>query len=376
MKVLLIGKFPPTQGGISSRSFWLCHALATHDIYFDIVTIVPPLYRSETTGKLPNKIRLRQITTDEEPPWFIPGGELWIERLVSSALDLANDQMPDLVEANYLVPYGFAAFITSRILGVPLLIRHAGSDLTKLYNWKPVQHALESLITRADLVVSTSSTISQLLKGTNSINSLVFLPQYVPDPRAFSHVGTSLSPFCLLFAGKLNYYWKLKALDTLLESFRLRCDWHLKMVADGKGREDFENEIKKHGLSQRITRRSFIPPDQMPSLLSEATAVWAVEREGSIPNFSNIVWETLAVGRPCLVSSSTFMHPDADLLRDSPLLLLVNPEDPVSVASALDKAASMTNFEPPGGLMENFNKCIESTASLYFEASQLNKVRE
>ncbi|MBI4618959.1 MAG: glycosyltransferase family 4 protein [Desulfobacterales bacterium] len=376
MKVLLIGKFPPGQGGISSRSFWLCHALAAHDIYFDIVTIVPTLYRSETTGKLPNKIRLRQITIEEEPPWFIPGGGLWIERLVSAALDLANDQMPGLIEANYLVPYGFAAFTISRMLGVPLLIRHAGSDLAKLYNWKPAQRALESLIIKADFIVSTPDAVSQLPERTNSANSLVFLPRYAPDPQAFSPVGISPSPFCLLFAGKINYYWKLKALDTLLESFRLRQDWRLKMVADGKGREDFESEIKKHGLSQRITRRSFISPDQMPSLLSEATAVWAVEREGGISNFSNIVWETLSVGRPCLVSPSTVNHPDTDLLRDSPLLLVVDPEDPASVADALDKAALMNKVEPPGGLVENFDKYIEATASLYFEAKRSNKVRE
>ncbi len=375
MKVLLIGKFPPCQGGISSKTFWLCHALASRDINFDIVTIVPELYRSETTGKLPSNVRLRQITTDEEPPWFIPGGELWLERLVSSALDFADDQLPDVVEANYLAPYGFAAFVVSRILGVPLLIRHAGSDLAKLSNWEPAQRALESLMINADFIATTPDAVSQLPKQAGSSNSLVTLPRYAPDPQAFQYTGDT-SIYCTLrLAGKINYFWKLKALDTLMAALKLRQDWKLEMIADGKGRESFETEIKKHGIGERIHRQAFIPPDQMPVFLSEATAVWAVERQGRIIDFSNIVWEALSVGRPCLVSESTAEHPDLAQFRDSPLLLVVNTEDPLTIVEALDKADSMKVTGRPAGLTEAYTKYIEATVSLYQQTVRSRGVR-
>lgn len=370
MKVLLIGKFPPCQGGISSKTFWLCRELASRDINFDIVTIVPALYRSETTGELPSNVRLRQLTTDEEPPWFIPGGELWLERLVSTALDFADDQLPDVVEANYLAPYGFAAFSVSRILDVPLLIRHSGSDLAKLRNWDPARRALESLMINADFIATTPDAVLQLPKQAGSSNSLVPLPRYAPDPRAFQYAGDTSAYCSLRIAGKINYFWKLKALDTLIAALKLRQGWKLEMIADGKGLGSFEAEIKKHGISERVHRQAFIPPDQMPAFLSEATAVWAVERQGEIIDFSNIVWEALSVGSPCLVSEATNEHPDIARFRDSPLLLVVNPEDPLTIAEALDKAASMNVVGRPAGLTEAYNKYFEATVSLYQQAAR------
>lgn len=375
MKILLIGKFPPCQGGISSKTYWLCRALASHDINFDIVTIVPALYRSETTGELPGNVRLRQITTDEEPPWFIPGGELWLERLVSNALDFSADQLPDVVEANYLAPYGFAAFVVSRILGVPLLIRHAGSDLAKLSNWGPTQSALKSLMINADFIATTTDAISQLPNRHSSPNSLVSLPRYTPDPQAFQYIGNKSACCDLRLAGKINYFWKLKAFDTLLAALKLRPDWKLEMIADGKGRDSFEVQIKEQGLGERVHRQAFISPDQMPVFLSEATAVWAVERQGEITDFSNIVWEALSVGSPCLVSKFTLEHFDIAQFSDSPLLLAVNPEDPLSIMEALDKAASMNIVGPPQSLTDTYNKYIEANVSLYQQTAISRGVR-
>ncbi len=114
MRVLLIGKYPPCQGGIAAGSYWLSRALAPAGISFDVVTIAPERYRSETTGDVPETVRLRTISADEQAPWFIPGGELWTERLVSAALELADEAQPDLVETNYLAPFGLAAFAVAR----------------------------------------------------------------------------------------------------------------------------------------------------------------------------------------------------------------------------------------------------------------------
>lgn len=375
MKVLIIGKFPPCQGGISSKTFWLCRALTSRDIDFDVVTIVPALYRSEAISELPSNVRVRQIKVDDDPPWFIPGGELWLERLVSTAMGFTDDQLPDVVEANYLAPYGFAAFVVSRILGVPLLIRHAGSDLAKLSNWEPSQRALESLMINADFIATTPDAVPQLPKQAGASNSLVSLPRYAPDPEAFQYTEGTSARRTLRLAGKINYFWKLKALDTLIAALKLRPDWKLEMITDGKGRDSFEAEIKKHGIEERVHRQAFIPPDQMPIFLSEATAVWAVERQGEIVDFSNIIWEALSVGSPCLVSESTLEHPDLVKFRDSPLLLAVDPDDPRTIAEALDSAASMNVIGPPSGLTEAYNKYIEANVSLYHQVAQSRGVR-
>lgn len=367
MRVLLLGKYPPGQGGIAAKSYWLSRALAPRGIRFDVVTIVPPVYRSEATGELPDTVRLRQLTPDDEPPWFIPGGKLWTERLVSAALELANTEPPDLVEANYLAPYAMAAFVVSRLLGVPLLLRHAGSDLAKLVDWPETRRGLTDLLAHADLVATTPG-VSQLPDRAGAGGTLVELPRYVPDPGFSASAGPPPADHRLLFAGKLNYHWRLKALDTLAAALELRPGWRLIAVADGKGRESFEAELRSRGVAERVSHRSFVAPDVVPALLAEATAVWAVEREGGIPDFSNLVWEALASGRPCLVAAQTAEHPDAELLLESKALLVVDPEDPASVAGALDTAASLPVAEPLPGLPQAFDDYVTANAGLYFRA--------
>ncbi len=368
MRALLIGKFPPGQGGIASKSYWLCRALAERGICFDVVTIVPHVYRSEKAGELPDTIRVRQLAPDDTPPWFIPGGDLWTERLVSAALELAGDEPPDLVEANYLAPYGMAAFVASRLLGAPLLVRHAGSDLAKLLAWPRSRRGLTRLLTAADLVATTPDGASRLPARTGAAGTLVELPRYVPNPGFFVAAESSPSGYRLLLAGKLSYHWRLKALDTLAAALELRPDWRLVAVADGTGREAFEAELRNRNLANRVRREAFVAPDAVPALLSEATAVWAVERPGGIPDFSNLVWEALACGRPCLVAAAAAEHPGAELLRRCTALLVVDPDDPASVAAALTRAASMSTAEPPPGLSQAFDEYVEANAALYLKA--------
>ncbi len=373
MRALLIGKYPPCQGGIAARSYWLSRALAPTGIRFDVVTIAPERYRSETAGDVPETVRLRIISADEQAPWFIPGGELWTERLVSAALELADEARPDLVEANYLAPFGLAALMMARQLGVPLLLRHAGSDMAKLVAWSQSRRALVDLLGAADVVATNPEAAAHLPKGIDTVAKLVVMPRYLPDPLAFSPTHTGPQGQRLLLAAKLNYHWRLKALDTLAVALQLRPGWRLDAVAEGKGRESFEAEVTAQGLSDRVNRRAFVPPDAMPALVSGATAVWAVEREGGVADFSNLVWEAVACGRPCLVAPTAAEHPDAELLRASRCLLVVDPESPASVAEALGSAASLPPGKPPAELAQAYTAYVEANVALYERAAAQGK---
>ncbi|MCJ7464737.1 MAG: glycosyltransferase, partial [Thermoplasmata archaeon] len=224
MRVLLLGKFPPGQGGIASKTYWLYRALARRGFLFDIVTLVPDLYASRDQAELPPGVHVRLLQANTKGPWFIPGGGLETERLIAAALEMAADQRPDVVECNYLAPYGTASLVVSRSLGVPLIVRHAGSDLVKLLGWDQTRAALESLLTSADLVVSNGDTIDRLKRFTSKI---IALPRYVPDPEWFNADPQLCEEQLILYAGKLNYYLRLKALDSLLVALRLRDSWKL-----------------------------------------------------------------------------------------------------------------------------------------------------
>jgi hypothetical protein len=304
--------------------------------------MVPSLYASDRQAEPLDGVRMKTLPTDPDgTPWFLPGGTLPTERLVAAALAVSEDQTPDIVETNYLAPYGLAAFAVSSLLGCPLLVRHAGSDVAKLLTWEPVRMALEGVLARARLVI-TNEDASVNVRSRAS--KLVVLPRYAPDPTFAEARGTPRGGTVLLLAGKLNYHWRLKALDTLLAALQLRPAWTVLAVADGTGRQAFEAAITEYGLSGRVTLRPFVPPNQMPELLRSVSAVWAVERPGSFSDFSNSVWEALACQRPCLVSAAVLQRPDARLIRSSPFLVTVDAEDPKSVATALDDAVTGTTF--------------------------------
>lgn len=362
MRVLLLGKFPPGQGGIASKTYWLYRALSRRGFIFDVVTLVPDLYASRDQADLPSGVRLSALRSNEECPWFIPGGGLETERLITAAIEMAEGgHKPDIVECNYLAPYGMASLIVSRLFGVPLIVRHAGSDLAKLLKWAYTRTGLERLLASADLVVSNVDAIDLLKRFTTKI---AVLPRYITDPEWFCRGHQVPDEKLILYAGKLNYYWKLKALDSLLSALRLRPSWRLLAVAGGKGRQAFEAAVKENGLEDRVRFQEFVSPHQMPGVIAAARLIWAVERQTDFSDFSNIIWEAVSLGRTCLVSPTVIDRQEVAPFRSSGLLLSVDPEDPASIASSLDRSQSPGTMEYPD-FQEAHRRYIDDNADIY-----------
>jgi glycosyltransferase involved in cell wall biosynthesis len=364
MRVLLIGKFPPGQGGISAKTYWLARALATKGICYDVVTLLPDNYQSVSTGPLPKNARLR-IVRPSEPPWFIPGTDTITEQLLTASLDLAKVRPPDIVEANYLVPFGLVAAAAARILQVPLLLRHAGSDLAKLGTWEATGAAIRGLLQTADLVVSPKEGIAAEVSHLLDQAPVAHLPRYVPDPTEFTHQPSTPASTTILLAGKLNYHWRLKALDCLFAAMSARPEWHLKALVGGTGDAKVRAEADRHGVSDRISWDGFVPPAEMPSWIARTSAVWSVERPGGVVDFSNLVPEALAMGRPCLVSKTTVTKQSAQAYRTHPGLLTVEPDNQTSVLQKLDAATALAHVPPLAELSSKHTAYVEGNLAQY-----------
>ena len=368
MRVLLIGKYPPCQGGIAAKTYWMSRALSKAGVVFDVVTVVPPRYSCPVPADEARRQRVAAIDP-VAAPWFVPEADLWTERLVAAGLEMAASSPPDLIEVNYLAPFGLAGVVLARQLGVPLLVRHAGSDIAKLLSWAPAARALSMVMESAACVVTPETTPLCFESTAAHPPMVVRLPRYVPDPGAFSPVlaGDKAPPASpvVLYAGKLNYYWRLKALDSLLAALVLRPDWRLIAVANGTGKEAFLAEIRRLKLTERVVLRDFVHPSDMPAVLAEASAIWVVERPGGPEDYSNLVAEAVASGRPCLVSRASFAHPDAAMLRAYAGLLVVDPEDASTCAVALDSALALHALEPPSEMQKVHGEYIEANRALY-----------
>lgn len=370
MRILLIGKYPPLQGGVATKAFWLTNALRGEEIVFDVVTCNLPMYATEASAaRAPGPAKNVCVLGPESVPWWIPQTDLWIERLAGAALSAADTARPDVVEANYLAPFGSAAALVARTLGIPFLLRHAGSDIQKLLAWPPTERAFRGLLRTADRVATTPDAYPRL-RTLVSPSALVELPRYTPDPAAFLPAPPPAHGEArLLVAGKLNYHWRLKALDSLLVAMERHAGWRLTIVGDGVGRLELEQEVDRHGLRDRAEWHPFVEPEHMPALIGTASAVWAVERPGGVSDFSNLVWEAAALGRTCFVSAATAAHPDAAPLRAArDLVCPVDPDDPVAVGVALDYARTSASPRPLAGLGERFASYVAANVRYYREA--------
>ena len=365
--ILLIGKFPPCQGGIASKTYWLSLELARMGITTDVATWVPENARSLGPGDLTAGIRLAQLP-GEDPPWHLPGTDLAVERLVTAALRMAETRPPSLVEANYLAPYGTAALIVARALGVPFLLRHAGSDLAKLGHWEPTALALKTLLHSADAVVTNPDSHDELLADLPNRITVRNLPRYAPRPDAFRGQPLPSGEPTILLAGKLNYHWSLKAIDTLLDGLLEAPNWRLLVVGHGAGEDAVRAEVEHRSLQSRVEWRDFVPPSLMPSLLSEVWAVWAVERQGGVEDYSNTVSEALSAGRACFVSHHTYGKPESAALADSPGLRVVDPEAAAEVAACLKIVEGLSDFPAPD-LGPTYRRYLEVNLELYSELS-------
>ena len=158
MNVLLIGKFPPCQGGVSSKYYWMYQALTRHHNFsWYAITISKKPYCSSSSGISENVSVLEDI--DPNIPWFIPKTDLIVDRLVNAALQAANTKQFDLIEINYLQPFVSAGWILSTILRLPLIIRPAGSDYHKFLSYPGVKHSMKAYLSRCSLILLPSEKI-------------------------------------------------------------------------------------------------------------------------------------------------------------------------------------------------------------------------
>ena len=143
MELLIIGKIPPIEGGVSAQTFWLARALSRQGHAVHVVTnasSVEPSFRQLLYGR-DREILLGtldahgidvQATTPLTPHSYIPYAPPYVTQLFGlSHLVMARHRC-EAIFGWYLEPYGFVAALMGNTTGVPVFIRHSGSDLARL----------------------------------------------------------------------------------------------------------------------------------------------------------------------------------------------------------------------------------------------------
>ena len=317
MRILFISKYPPIQGGISAKTYWLAQGLAERGIETHVVTNANCVEKEYFIDDTPPEISSNLIIhfVDPDIPWHIPYSELYTSRLLDKTLEVISGNHIDLIETHHLIPYGIVGYLASKITGIPYIVRHGGSDLVKFLQGGAFKYLLRSVIQDAAAVI-TDDRNRELFENINS--NLHVIPRYIPDQRYFK---PSLAPHerpTFAYIGKINHYWKYKSLDKIVEIFSgIKNRHELHFVAQGKGFIEFEKFVNDHSLKS-LEFKKFIHPARMPSLLDNIDYLVYLEKNNPIKDFSNIVCEALWSGVTIITDETLDIYEYAKYTRGLP----------------------------------------------------------
>lgn len=308
-KIVYISKYPPLEGGIASKTYWLTNALARSGHTIHIVTdagIVDAHMTIPNAEHPPETPGIFIHRADQVVPWHIPNESHRAISLLDTALKVVTDEKPDLIVGGYLVPYGIVAFLLSRLTGIPFVLKHGGSDIHKFLLSDVWSHVLPQTLAEARQVITDYDSQHHIRRFTDRFN---VLPPYVPDPSTFTSLPRPASDtITLALIGKANYHWRHKGWQKIVDLWdQFGEEFRFVVVSQGIGLEDFKAFLPKN-LYNRIDWLPFVPPWDMPDLLRSIDGLLYFQDKLPFPMFSNTVLEALACGTPIITDSNNIIE--------------------------------------------------------------------
>lgn len=171
MRITIVGKYPPIQGGVSRMVYAALNDLTDAGHEVELVTNsleVEPNFRQLLfdddlvklgTSQQGRSLRVRYTTPDEADgkTQYIPHAKPYLSKLFPLALDSIRDNNSELIIGWYFEPYAVAAMMASQFTGVPLAVVHAGSDVGALSHHPDLRRTYECLIRSANHVITSVS---------------------------------------------------------------------------------------------------------------------------------------------------------------------------------------------------------------------------
>jgi glycosyltransferase involved in cell wall biosynthesis len=393
-----MSKYPPIQGGVSSKVYWLAKALGEggHEVHIVTNSLeVEEEYREEFDLADPNyqPKNVYVHSTDPSPtveanPSHIPFSKMYCEKLASLAIKVIEDYNIDLIDSRYFVPYCVAGYIAKTMTGIPQIISHAGSDLQRLYPSPYLNTLLEKMLQKADKIITTSETICFFNNFDIPATKISTLPQVYVDTNAFNpqvesynlmknitnQTYTSKTP-AIAYIGKITHHFETKGLPELLKACsKIHKEFLLLFVANGNKMEEFKALIEKEGLTKKTLFMPFVPPWQIPSVLKTCTCVVALENNNS-PILSyhvpTIPAEAIATGRNTLISKEIYEKEPYAKFSQGEEIIAVRTGNTLEIEEALkrmlDKPIASSSIESKNQayIRKCQKKYIDETLKIY-----------
>src|SRR6201991_1380399 len=206
LRVCIVGKYPPIEGGVSATTYWLARGLASRGHQIHIVT---------NADEVEDRFRMRLDSGDAKmlQPQFdnggfvrvhhiesfdpvamahIPEANPYFTRLASLATDVVRRYGGDAILASYLEPYGMAGWFAAQRCDRPLLIRHAASDIDRLARMPDLALSYKEILRDATAVLTFPRLVRRFAGMGVPLSRIVEAPRYLHDSRFFTPNGAAL----------------------------------------------------------------------------------------------------------------------------------------------------------------------------------------
>jgi glycosyltransferase involved in cell wall biosynthesis len=344
VRICVIGKYPPIQGGVSMRTYWSAHGLAALGHEVQVVTnakeAVAPfrmLMRAQDWERCAAAYGSGSVTVHWTDPAdrsqsYIPMASPFVSKLAGTVAHVHSERPFDVIYSHYLEPYGVAGFLAAQMTGVPHVSRMAGSDAGRLWRHPQLAPLYDHVLRSADAVVAVGAVAERAIErgvppdrivrsGGFAVPADLFTPEGPKlDLASLRAEATADSEFSDLvwgnFAADRPYFGVYGKLGERKGSFALLGALHrlmqagldigLVVLAHGGPaiQKDFRARVVELGLIDRVLQIPFLPHWRVPDFLRGCLAVCCLEQDFPITFHSPIIPLEVLLCGACLVGSS------------------------------------------------------------------------
>jgi glycosyltransferase involved in cell wall biosynthesis len=344
VRVCIIGKFPPIQGGVSMRTYRAAHALAARGHEVHVVTNAkeaePPFrmyMRAQDWERCEARygagsVRVHWTDPVDRSQSYIPMASPFVTKLAAIAARVHSEYPFDVIYSHYLEPYGVAGHLAAQMASVPHVARMAGSDAGRLWHHPQFETLYDHVLRSAEVVIAAGAVAERAVEHGVAPERIAYGGQFVVPEDLFTPDGPALDLAALRaevemepelrdltwgeFAGDRPYFGVCGKLGESKGSFTLLAAMHrlkqaglkVGLVALAHGQPAIERRFRararKLGLTDRILQIPFLPHWRVPEFLRGCLAVCCLEQDFPIGFHTPMIpFEVLLCGT-CLVAST------------------------------------------------------------------------
>jgi glycosyltransferase involved in cell wall biosynthesis len=321
LKIAFITKYPPIHGGTSAQMYRLIKGLGSKGHEIHVITNaweVEDSYRTEIFPEDLHHFQPENVHVHSTNPFlkatFIPYSNLYTVKLANLAIEVVKKYQCDLIDSTYILPYVLAGYYCKTFTGKPQVVRHASSDINRLWLHPDYKTIFTEVLKRVDGLVTHRVDIERFLDiGFPGDRIFGYRKPFISD----KHFNPDIKPFD--FSEKIKdfnadaflvtYFGKIgdfKGTFRLLEAAARIKDENFTLLfvtQRGKRLNRLLRLRDKLGMKEKVRIMRPVPPWRVAEILAGSDLIVKPEYNFPIPHNPLIPYETMLMGKPVMITT-------------------------------------------------------------------------